>query len=122
DLEPEARSALATALGQERRVRVWRRLRAVQLLDAGEHPQAIARLLGCSLASVYNWAAAWRAEHLAGLAEGQHTGRVRRLDTAAEALLEARLASDPQAHGQHATGWTVAMVRQDLAAAGYPVS
>ncbi len=118
---PERR-ALAEALQRERRVREWRRVKAVLLLADRQPPPAVAELVGCSLASVYNWAAAWRAKGLAGLAEGQHTGRRRRLDAAGEALLEGRLRSDPQAHGHHATGWTVPLLRGELHAAGYAVS
>ena len=121
-LSKEERRAVEGALKQERVVRVWRRLKAILLLDESQHPQAVAKALGCSLASVYNWATAWHAKGLAGLAEGKHTGRRRQLDAAGEAHLEVLLRDDPQAHGHHATGWTVPLLRGELEGAGYTVS
>jgi transposase len=121
-LTPEECRAAEAALKRERVVRVWRRLKAILLLDERQHPQAVAKALGCSLASVYNWATAWHAKGVAGLAEGRHTGRRRQLDTAAEAILETLLRDDPQAHGHHATGWTVPLLRGELETAGYAVS
>jgi transposase len=117
----EEDTVLAQAAARERRVRSWRRLRAIQLLGRGEPPTAVATVLGCSLASVYNWAAAWRAEGLAGLLEPPRPGKARALDDRAEQLLDEWLASDPQAKGDHATGWTVPLLRTDLATAGYAV-
>jgi transposase len=114
-------AALQEAATRERRVRHWRRLRALQLLAGGEQPTVVAELLSCSLASVYNWAAAWRARGLAGLREVPRAGKTRVLDETAEQLLEERLASDPQSRGYHATGWTVPMLRAELAQAGYVV-
>jgi transposase len=43
---------------------------------------------------------------------------VARLEQRAGPLLEELLAADPQAHGRHATGWTVPLLRTELAAAG----
>ena len=43
------------------------------------------------------------------------------MDQTAEQLLEERLASDPQARGYHATGWTVPLLRAELVQAGYAV-
>ena len=40
------------------------------------------------------------------------------LDARAERLLEDLLPGDPQARGYHATGWTVPMLRAELAGAG----
>jgi transposase len=52
--------------------------------------------------------------------EGKHSGQARRLDGAAEAVLEALLAEgDPQAHGYAATGWTVPLLRAELAKRGW---
>jgi transposase len=91
------------------------------LLRAEGVPVAtIAQTLDCTATSVYNWVAAWRADGLAGVAEGVHPGKVRRLDPAAEAVLETLLAEgDPQAHGYAATGWTVPLLRTELAQRGW---
>jgi transposase len=117
----EEAAVLAQAAARERRVRPWRRLRAIQLLADGKPPTVVAELLSCSLASVYNWAAAWRARGLVGLREVPRAGKPRALDETAEQLLEERLASDPQSRGYHTTGWTVPMLRGELAQAGYAV-
>jgi transposase len=95
----EEAAVLAQATARERRVRPWRRLRAIQVLGRGEPPKAVARLLGGSLASIYTWAAAWRAAGLAGLQEPPRPGKARAVDDHAEHLVDALLGSDPQAKG-----------------------
>ncbi len=117
----EDEAALSEAAARERRVRPWRRLRTIQLLARGEPPTAVAEMLSCSLASVDTWAAAWRARGLAGLGEVPRPGKPRALAQTAEHLLEERLASDPQRRGYHATGWTVPLLKTELAQAGYAV-
>lgn len=121
-LSADERTAVAAARARERRARAWRRYRALELLDAGQAPAAVAAALGCCLASVYNWVTAWRRAGLAGLAEGPHPGMPRRLSGAPEEALETLLAGDPQAAGYHATGWTVPLLQTELAAQGQPVS
>ena len=112
------RQSLEQAATAERRVRVWRRYRAVLLLGEGQPPEVVARLLDCSRASVYGWAATWRQRGLAGLAGQPPGGGVARLDERAGPLLEELLAADPQARGHRTTGWTVPLLRTELAAAG----
>jgi len=113
---------LEVAASGERRVRLWRRYRAVQLLAAGLRPAAVAAALGCSLSSVYNWATMWRDGGLLGLrGRGHGGGRGRTLAGAGERLLEERLGQDPQARGHAATGWTVPLLVGELEAAGYSV-
>ncbi len=120
-LNETERVALGTAVAREKRVRHWRRLRAIQLLAEHVPPATVARVLGCSLASVYNWASAWQADRLNGLRERPRPGQSRRLDSAAEHRLSTLLDTDPQSRGYHATGWTVPLLRTELAQAGYPV-
>lgn len=116
------RAELAAAVAAEKRTRPWKRYQAVALLAEGHAPAVVAHSLRCSVSSVYAWAAAWRAGGLAGLAEGWHPGAARRLDVPGEGVLTARLGDDPQTHGHQATGWTVPLLRTELAAAGYRVS
>lgn len=118
-LTAEQRAELTAAAAAEKGVRRWKRLRAVLLRADGLTVAAVARVLECSQASVYAWSAAWRRAGLRGLAEAPRGGRPRRLDGAGEAVLLARLGSDPQAHGHQATGWTVPLLRTELAQAGY---
>ena len=125
-LTAEQRTALQTAQARSRNVRHWRRFQAV-LLRADGVPvvpvvpvATVAQTLDCTETSVYNWVAAWRADELAGVAEGVHPGKARRLDPAAEAALERLLTEgDPQVHGYAATGWTVPLLRTELAKHGW---
>jgi len=116
------RAAIAAAAAREKRTRSWKRNQAVLLLGSGQSPAAVAEALGCCVASVYPWAARWRAAGLGGLREGPHPGAARRVDAAGEAQVAQLLASDPQQCGHQATGWTVPLLRTELAAAGYAVS
>lgn len=117
----QERTVLETAAAAEPRVRRWRRYQAVLLLATGQPPAAVAQSLHCSRASVYAWAAAWRQEGVGGLQEGAHGGGWRKLDAAGEVLVQELLAIDPQSHGHQATGWTVPLLRGELAQAGYQV-
>ena len=122
ELTADERTALAEAQRTTKRVREWRRLQAVRLLAEGREAPEVAAALGCSASSVYYWAEDWREAGVAGLAEGPHAGRPRRLDRDAEALVERLLTEDPQAHGFAATDWTVPLVRTALAQHGYGLS
>jgi transposase len=119
--EPESLE-LAQATTAARQVRQWRRYRAIQLLAEHQTPQQVADVLGCSLASVYNWAAAWQQGRRAALQEAIHAGRSRMLDHTALLLLEQWLAADPQELGEQATGWTVPLLQTHLAQAGYIIN
>ena len=116
------RAELEAAAAAERRVRRWRRYRAILLRAEGLSVPTVARALGCSQASVYAWTAAWREQGVAGLAEGDHGGGRVKLDGAAEARLTSLLATDPQVWGHRATGWTVPLLGTELAAAGCVVA
>jgi putative transposase len=115
------RAALETAAGAEKRGRRWKRYQAVLLRGEGLTVAAVATAVRCSQASVYAWTAAWRRDGVAGLREGAHGGGHVKLDAAGEALLVALLASDPQARGHRATGWTVPLLRGELARVGVAV-
>jgi transposase len=92
-------AVLAPAAARARRVRSWRRLRALQRLGSGDQPRAVAGALGCRLASIDNGAAAWRADGLAGVQEPSRPGKPRALDDRAERLLDEWLARAPHARG-----------------------
>lgn len=116
------RAELAAAQRRARGVRQWRRYQAVLLRADGVSLAAVAQALGCTQASVCHWARAWRERGAAGVGEGAHRGAARRLDAAGEQALEALLEEgDPQAHGHAATGWTVALLRTELAGRGWAV-
>lgn len=116
------RTELEDAATAEKGVRRWRRYQAVLLLAAGQAPAGVAQTLRCSRASVSAWVAAWRHGGVAGLREGDHGGGRVKLDATSEAVLTTLLASDPQTRGHQATGWTVPLLRTELAAVGCIVS
>src|SRR5687768_16539718 len=110
-LSPPQRAALEVAAASERRVRVWRRYRAVLLLADGVAPAAVATTLGCSLSSVYGWAGTWRRDGLAGLRGRAHGGCLVPFAARAGPLLEGLLAADPQARGHLAANWNLPLLR-----------
>ena len=115
------RAALAQAARGERRVRAWRRYRAV-VVASERGPAAAARVLGCALSSVYLWVAGWRRDGMAALRERPRGGgRPARLAGRGAELASQLLGLDPQARGWHATGWTVPLLRTELERAGYAV-
>lgn len=113
------RADLEAAAAAEKGVRRWKRYRAILLRGEGLTVAAVAGALRCSEASVYAWTARWRAAGADGLREGDHGGGKAKLGAGGEAALAALLASDPQARGHHATGWTVPLLGTELAAAGH---
>lgn len=120
-LTENQRAELGAAAAAEPGVRRWRRYRAVLLLAEGHAPAAVAHALRCSRASVYAWAARWRAAGAAGRREGDHGGGRVKLGATGEERLEALVAADPQSRGHQATGWTVPLLRTELARAGTEV-
>lgn len=116
------RTELEAAGAVGKRARRWKRYQAVLLRGDGLTVAAVATALRCSQASVYAWTAAWRAQGVTGLAEGDHGGGQVKLDGAAEAVLTGLLDTDPQQRGHRATGWTVPLLRTELAAAGCVVA
>src|SRR4051794_37075848 len=122
-LEPKERAELAEAASKEKRVRNWRRMRAIKLLAEGRKPEAVAETLGCARSSVYAWAKAWREVGLWGLREEPRSGRKRSLEGRAELLLKELLEeANPQSRGYRSSGWTVPMLKSELARSGYVVS
>lgn len=111
------RTELEAAAGAEKRVRRWKRYQAILLRGDGGTVASVAATLRCSPASVYAWTAAWRRDGVAGLREGDHGGGRSKLGAAGEGLLENLLGTDPQARGHRAPGWTVPLLRGELAQA-----
>jgi transposase len=119
---PEQRRDLEAAAAAERHTRTWKRYRALLLLGEGLSFRQVAQTLGCGESTLYRWVGIWREQGTAGLAEGPHQGRARRLDVVADQVMHELLGSDPQQHGHHATGWTVPLLRTELAAQGWVVA
>ena len=121
ELTPKQRTDLEQAAATARQTRSWKRYRALLLLGDGLAIPQVAQALGCGQSTIYHWLALWREQGVERLAEGPHRGRAHRLDAAAVAHLQALLRSDPQAHGHHATGWTVPLLLGELTTAGWVV-
>lgn len=120
-LSETQRSDLEAAAAAEKGVRRWKRYRAVLLRGEGLTVAAVAAALRCSQASVFAWTAKWRTAGAAGLREGDHGGGRAKLGAGGEAAVAALLEEDPQTRGHQATGWTVPLLRTELATAGYRV-
>ena len=78
-LTAQERAALQAAQARSRTVRHWRRYQAVLLRADGVPVASVAQSLNCTETSIYNWVAAWRTDGVAGVAEGVHPGKARRL-------------------------------------------
>jgi len=87
-----------------------RRRRAVQLMDQGESPTVIARILGVARGSLYRWKA--QAQRPQGLSAHPHPGRPVRLSPAQEAQLVALLKKGATAHGWSNNLWTAVRVTE----------
>jgi transposase len=88
-----------------------RRRRAVELMDQGESPTTIARILGVARGSLYRWRQAARARP-DGLAAKPHPGPQPRLSDAQLARLEALLRQGATAHGWVNHLWTAKRVAE----------
>ena len=115
DLTREQRRDLEDAATHARQTRTWKRYRALLLLGDGLTFRQVAQTLDCAESSIYSWVAHWREAGIARLADGPHAGRMRRLDAVADQHLQVLLERDPQSHGYAATGWTVPLLRRELA-------
>jgi transposase len=89
-----------------------RRRRAVELLDQGEAPATVARILGVTRSSLHRWRR--MARHGMGLAARPATGARRRLTDPQLKELERLLDQGATAHGFPNELWTAARVAQVL--------
>ena len=110
---------LSEMLHRTHDVRVYKRTLAVLECGRGKGVVEVARLLQVTRQSVHNWVSRYRRRSdAAALADAPKSGRPRKADEAAEALLQALMRIPPERYGYHATHWTVPLlqdqVRQDL--------
>jgi transposase len=87
-----------------------RRIRAVELVEQGELPGTVARILGVDPASIRRWRR--QARLGGGLKANPPSGRPPRLSDEDCERLEALLLEGPEAHGWRNNLWTGARVRQ----------
>ena len=88
-----------------------RRRRAVQLVNQGEHPEDVARFLGCGRSSVYTWLKLDR-EAPDELAAKPHPGRTPGLNANQLQQLKELLLEGAKAHGWRTQLWTAARVAE----------
>jgi transposase len=86
-----------------------RRIRAVELIERGESPGVVARILGVARPTLYRWCKAARSQP-DGLAAKPHPGRTPTLSDKQLAHLEELLLSGATAHGWINDLWTGARV------------
>ena len=88
-----------------------RRRRAVELMQQGESPTVVARILGVCRTSLYRWRAMARASP-DGLAATPHPGPTPRLTADQMGQLEGLLKEGAKAHGWRTQLWTAARVAE----------
>ena len=88
-----------------------RRRRAVQLANQGEHPDDVARFLGCGRSSVYTWLK-WQREAPDELAARPHPGRPPGLNSNQLDQLKTLLLEGAKTHGWRTQLWTAARVAE----------
>jgi transposase len=96
-------------------VPVYRRTAALLDLARGRSAAEVARTLGVSRQSVYNWAAAYTAGHdPLALADADRSGRPTLWSDELRAALRDGLGRPPDRLGYPAVGWTVPLLREHL--------
>jgi len=109
------RRRLQRQLAAAQDARLFRRTLAVLEFDSGRSATDIARMLGVTRQSVYNWVEAYTQDHdPASLEDEQGRGRHRILDEDQEHLLEALLPMSPQDLGYPHVSWTVPLLHEVL--------
>jgi transposase len=86
-----------------------RRLQAVNAVQGGESPEAVARIVGINRSSMYRWLRCAQIED--GLAAKPHPGPAPRLSVEQHQRLETLLLEGAKAHGWLNELWTCARVR-----------
>jgi transposase len=95
--------------------RLYRRTLAVLEVGRGRPAADVARMLGVSRQSVYNWVEAFAQQpHPVALGDAPRSGRPAVVDGRAEEWLRLLLGYSPQILGYAAASWTVPLLRDAL--------
>jgi transposase len=109
------RHRLRWQLAETEDVRLYRRTLAVLEFDYGRTAADIARMLGVTRQTVYNWVEAYTETYdPSALEDNRGRGSYRSLDEDAEHVLEALLARSPQELGYPHVSWTVPLLGDAL--------
>jgi transposase len=84
----------------------WRRLRAIELMEAGKAPAEVAEFLGVGRNTVYRWRRRYRKEGQRGIAAREIPGRPPRLQREQRDILLQYLAQGAKIHGFASDRWT----------------
>lgn len=114
-LTPEQEEILEKAIKHHSDPKVVHRATGIRSLHLGHKPKEVAQLLAVSLATVYNWHTAWRANGLAGLADLARSGRPHVATEAYCEALDQAISQDPQELGYAFVIWTVERLMAHLA-------
>ena len=94
---------------------VRQRAIALRLLHLGQSPEQVAQAVMVTSNTIYAWHKRWREQGLAGLRDGQRTGRPLKADAAYVKELERVLDLDPHTLELPFTIWTLNRLRLYLA-------
>jgi transposase len=109
------RRRLRRQLAEAPDARLFRKTLAVLEFDYGRSAADIARMLGVTRQTVYDWIETYTQDHdPASLNDQAGRGRQPLLDEDQEHLLEALLAGSPQDHGYPHTTWTLPLLQEVL--------
>jgi transposase len=115
NLTPWQKRRLRRQLAETRDARLFRRTLAVLEFDHGRCAADIARMLGVTRHTVYDWIETYTQDHdPASLEDQAGRGRPPLLDEDQEHLLEALLAGSPQDYGYPHVGWTLPLLQEVL--------
>src|SRR5437016_2410570 len=114
-LATEQRRRLRLQLAAAEDARLYRRTLAVLEVGRGRSAAAVARMLGVSRQSVYNWVEAFaRQPDPTALGDAPRSGRPAVVESRAEQWLRLLLGYSPQVLGYAAASWTVPLLRDAL--------
>jgi transposase len=95
--------------------RVYRRTLALLEVSQGTPIAEVARTLGVSRQSVYNWLESFGRTHdPAALQEAMHPGRPKSLTADLEVFLRSLMTMSPDQRGYFSTTWTVPLLQEEL--------
>jgi len=94
---------------------VRQRAIAIRLLHLGQSPQQVAEVVMVTSNTIYAWHKRWREQGIAGLRDGQRTGRPAKADETYRHELARLLDSDPRTLELPFTIWTINRLRLYLA-------
>lgn len=114
-LNEEQLGELEQAINSSPYPEVRQRAIAVRLLHLGQSPEQVAQAVMVTSNTIYAWHKHWREHGLAGLRDGQRSGRPLKADEAYRRELERVLDLDPHTLELPFTIWTLNRLRLYLA-------